>query len=499
MMNHPSLRPNYERRGTVGVVGASLLADIVSYLVSISVVAELHPSLGPNPLVHTPHEVQHYVTLMLLVLPLWLATYVIRGLYTLEVMQHGTGLIMTAVNASAMATLLSLGAIYLNGEGLIPRGWLVITWATMCSLTVVGRGVVLFVARRYRRHLPWQVVIAGAGQTGIAAAQSLEARTDMRVLGFVDDYLPLGIEVVRGVRVLGRSTSVQQLAATSRIDELLVVDGALPRESHERLLRDAYINPSFPPLRLIPSTSGELMGRLNVARRGRVPLLVPELSRVSGPNLVVKNGFDRAIALLVIVVASPLFLLAWLWSVWAHQPFLRGTAFVGHRGRTIQRWSLAAWWAADDTVDATFRFSQERGMAGVVRLIRKLPRAFNVLNGELSLVGPRPIAEEDLTLYSEWVGVLLAIMPGLVGPWLLHSESTLTPEEELEADLDYVREHSLPRDLMILAGACVQLFFRLEAGQLRRWRLFRVSVLTGPTQRAVPHGPSNKNDRSTFA
>jgi len=113
-------------------------------------------------------------------------------------------------------------------------------------------------------------------------------------------------------RVLGRPADVEQVALAERVDELLVVEGALAQESYDRLLRDAYTSPALPPLRLIPSVAGELVARLQPAYRGRVPILIPDLGGVGAPGMLSKVLLDRSLALLLLLVASPLLLALWL-------------------------------------------------------------------------------------------------------------------------------------------------------------------------------------------
>src|SRR6185437_13973099 len=120
---------------------------------------------------------------------------------------------------------------------------------------VAGRRLLLAVLRWRRRRDPWRLLILGASQIGAGAARALARRPDLRVVGFLDDYLPLGVPV-GALRVIGRPADVRRVAAETRADELLLVEGALAQESYDRLLRAAYTTPGLPPLRLVPSIAG---------------------------------------------------------------------------------------------------------------------------------------------------------------------------------------------------------------------------------------------------
>lgn len=80
----------------------------------------------------------------------------------------------------------------------------------------------------------------------------------------------------------------------------------------------------------------------------------------------------------------------------------------------------------------------------------ELPQIFNVLRGEMSLVGPRPIIEEELERYGEFVGDYLMVKPGITGMWQVSGRSDTTYEERVQMDTWYVRNWSVWLDLMLL-------------------------------------------------
>ena len=80
----------------------------------------------------------------------------------------------------------------------------------------------------------------------------------------------------------------------------------------------------------------------------------------------------------------------------------------------------------------------------------ELPQLFNVLRGEMSIVGPRPITDEELERYTTCVGAYLACRPGITGLWQVSGRSDLSYEHMVQLDLDYVKNWSLARDLWII-------------------------------------------------
>ncbi|MFC1574817.1 sugar transferase [Gemmatimonadota bacterium] len=82
--------------------------------------------------------------------------------------------------------------------------------------------------------------------------------------------------------------------------------------------------------------------------------------------------------------------------------------------------------------------------------IDELPQLLNVLKGEMSLVGPRPIVEEELEWYGERRSVLLSVRPGVFGPWTGQGKRRVDYPERAEVELEYVRDHSVVKDVAIL-------------------------------------------------
>lgn len=457
------------RRLTVAAIGA----DATALALAVSLAVELRETDGPFTAGLRTPDLQIAFQALAVLMPTWLVIYVGRGLYGQEVLQHGTALASSVANAVTLAALLTLAGSQLAGmDRWLPTDLVILVWASVLFLTILFRIALLQVLRWYRHRRPWRVLIAGASQSGVRAATLLARRSDVYVAGFLDDYLPLGAAVTTNGRVLGRPADALEVAGALLVDELLVVEGALGCESDDRLWRDAYTTPGMPPLRLVPSPGGELLVRMRPAMRGRVPVLIPEQRRIGGASGWAKAGLDRSVALVVLLIAAPLLVVAALSALLQRRPFLTGADLIGRDGRRFRRWSLATGSADASTSSATMRLDSAVRADEIMLLVRKLPRALNVLRGDLSLVGPRPMEQEELPLYRDWTGVLLSMRPGLFGPWLLHRDSTLTPDEELASDIAYVRNFSLATDITILVQCCRRLLSRVFAGH-RQYRGIR--------------------------
>ncbi len=187
---------------------------------------------------------------------------------------------------------------------------------------------------------------------------------------------------------------------------------------------------------------------------------------------VLKRGLDLALATLGLLLAAPLMLLIALAirlahggpAIYRHRRVGRGgVAFDCLKFRTMGRDAdralalhLACSPAARSEWDATRKLRDDPRVLGRLgRFLRRssldeLPQLWNVLRGEMSLVGPRPVVEEELAHYAGQTRWYLAVRPGLTGPWQVGGRSDTSYAARVLLDVDYARNPSLRGDLRIL-------------------------------------------------
>ena len=180
-----------------------------------------------------------------------------------------------------------------------------------------------------------------------------------------------------------------------------------------------------------------------------------------------KRLFDVAVSALALLLLSPVLLVAAL-AVWADsgRPVLFAQQRVGLGTRTFRLYKFRSM-----VVDATRRGSHSTAqndprITRIGRLLRRtsvdeLPQLFNVLRGDMSLVGPRPDVPAQRGNYTaeQWA-LRHTVRPGITGLAQALYRSCATPQQRLQADLDYARRHGLWMDLRILGLTVVQLFKR---------------------------------------
>ena len=392
-------------------------------------------------------------------LVVFLLVFAANGLYDYNLLLGGPqeyGAIFRACSYG-MVALVFVSFMQRNEE--LARGWLLITWA----LSVVLIGGTRFLWRRVfwwlRRTRQWLItptLIVGANEQGKAIARQLVKRvTGIQVVGYLDDYLPVGSPVDDGLRVLGAPNQLNDLAERYAVDQVIVVSNGVTWETFTEIIRDAGQSDRF-ELQLSPGFYEILTTSVQVTHRGFVPLLRVQDSRITGIDLILKSSLDYGLGLLFALLSLPIQLaIALAILVTGGRPILIGHEVLGIHGgkfRTLKFNSqlngetgnrLLPWIIPDG-----LEFGSRLGRLLYVSGLDKLPQLINVLRGQMSLVGPRTVSTSLQPEHREWLPNLLTVKPGWTGPWAVHRADTF--ESEMQLALYYIRNWTVWMDLQIL-------------------------------------------------
>jgi lipopolysaccharide/colanic/teichoic acid biosynthesis glycosyltransferase len=209
-------------------------------------------------------------------------------------------------------------------------------------------------------------------------------------------------------------------------------------------------------MRLSPGFYQLLTSGMAVTNKTFVPLLTLHPSRIVGIDAWIKSAFDHIVALMALFLTWPaaLWIAVWLRLAFVSQPVLRRTRMQGLRGECFE---LLEFNLDDSTVSLENTRSVMRGIrrAG----LQRWPQLFNVLSGQMSMVGPRAIPEGATGHDPAERNNLLAVKPGVLGPWSRH-DLTRSPKR-VQDELNYVRNWEIWRDIPIVLHAGVALCRRL--------------------------------------
>jgi exopolysaccharide biosynthesis polyprenyl glycosylphosphotransferase len=341
---------------------------------------------------------------------------------------------------------------------LFPSQWLL----TLATRVVMRLSFERLRARGYNLRY---VLVVGAGPRALAFAEKLEAHRELglRVRGFVDDET---FELPAKWTRLGNLDAIEGLLHSDVIDEVAI---CLPFSLWDRMNAIAFLCEQEGKIVRVPI---DMLERAFSA--GRVEELdgTPVYSLVSGPDrlaaFVVKRAIDVVVATLAIVVASPVFLASALAiRLRDGSPVFFRQVRIGLHGRRFEvikfRTMVAGAEAMlDDLVDQSevagqaFKLTNDPRVTGTGRFLRRssideLPQLWNVLRGDMSLVGPRPALPREVDSYDMWHRRRLSMKPGITGLWQVSARRSSSFDTWAQLDLSYIDRWSLWLDFKILA------------------------------------------------
>lgn len=328
---------------------------------------------------------------------------------------------------------------------------------SMLILPIVRRLAALFQERLVKLGIVGtRVLIVGAGQIGLRALQKVQDHPEIgyRVVGFLDDD-PQKIGTV-----IGRTpvlTSVDRLRETilaERIDEVII---AMPSVGNQRLM-DLVMSIDDLPIRLrvVADLFGVLSRETELDAIEDVPIYELKGPDVSLWYRFMKRSFDLLVGTLVgllFVLLLPLIALAI--KLDSPGPVFFVHERVGKNGALFQMWKFRTMRSDVAAYAVAPNQAHDPRVTRVGAFLRKtsldeLPQIYNVLKGDMSIVGPRPEMPFIVAKYNDWQRKRLEVLPGITGLWQIMGRKDLPLHENLEYDFYYIKNRSLLLDIAIV-------------------------------------------------
>ena len=300
-----------------------------------------------------------------------------------------------------------------------------------------------------------RAVIVGIGKAASLIAEAIRRQpwTGVEVVGLVGAK---GGERP-GLPLLGPVEDLTGIVERERIDEVIVT----PEESSWKDRISERIPADWPADLLVwPSPFETMIGRLRFRIVGDLPLLEARMRPVEGVGAVGKRAFDIAVSAVLLVLSLPILLPAALVvAVTSRGGVLYRQERVGKDGRPFQLWKLRTMRRGAEGATGAVLSSpgdpRVTAVGGWLRALRidEIPQLWNVLAGDMSLVGPRPERPEFTSRFAESVSgyrLRLSARPGLTGLAQVSGDYSTEPEIKLRYDLAYLNNWSLGLDLSIL-------------------------------------------------
>lgn len=313
------------------------------------------------------------------------------------------------------------------------------------------------------------IVLIGANDDARSLSRLVRAHPEIgyRIVGVIGDDFHHGQYEFNGVPVLGPLSSLQKVLDTVPVDGAFVAGGAFSQEDVNRTVRLLLANNVH--IQLSTGIKGIDHRRMRSQSIAFEPILYVERADLDRWQLAVKRVMDVAISATLLALASPL-MLATALLIWLHDrgPILFRQERVGQGGETftILKFRSMVLDAEDQLMDLRdenlrqgplFKLAVDPRVTPIGRFIRatsvdELPQLFNVLKGEMSLVGPRPALPSEAQHFDEDLLARQHVMPGITGLWQVNGRDNPDFGIYQRMDLFYVENWSVALDLSILIG-----------------------------------------------
>ncbi len=417
-----------------------------------------------------PARFNFYQSFSFILIPIYLGIFLLSGLYHRNNLLGGTREYALVFRACTVAFLLVILAGFLDPQLIFARGWLLLVWMITFLFTSIGRFALRRVvyAFRGRGYLLTPALIIGANEEGAVVGEQLLGwhRSGLQLVGFVDDESPPGTPVVGRVQVLGDISSLPALVERHGVGELVIATSALPREKMLDIFQNFGVSQEV-NLRLSSGLFEIITTGLQVKELAYVPLVQVNQVRLTGLNQALKTTLDYSLTALAMVPLVPVLALIAL-AIRLDSP---GSVFyrrqvMGLNGRKFAAFKFRTMYIDGDEILAAqpelqarlvrrHKLKEDPRVTRLGLFLRKysldeLPQLFNVLRGEMSLVGPRMISPPEMENYAKWGINLLTVRPGLTGLWQVSGRSDLSYADRVRLDMQYIRNWSIWTDLFIL-------------------------------------------------
>jgi exopolysaccharide biosynthesis polyprenyl glycosylphosphotransferase len=271
---------------------------------------------------------------------------------------------------------------------------------------------------------------------------------------------------IAGVPVFGGLGSVPAAVGQFRADTVAVL--ACPEMNGIRLRELAWdLEKTGTDICVAPALLDVAGPRTTIRPVAGLPLLHVDHPELDGGKKVIKEAFDKALALTGVILLAPVFAIIALAIKFAdHGPVFFKQVRVGKDGHTFTVWKFrtmvvdaekrkAELTAHNEAAGALFKMRRDPRVTRPGAWLRRysldeLPQLFNVLFGDMSLVGPRPALPVEAAKYGDHMRRRLVVKPGMTGLWQINGRSDLPWDEAVRLDLRYVENWSFILDLQIL-------------------------------------------------
>jgi len=428
------------------------------------------------------YDIHHYAWLLLVIIPLWLFLLNYFGMYSSLRGSSFSKLFAILFKVHLIGGVIVSSSIYLVEPKGFSRGFFTIFM--ILSFFLIGTEQLL--VRSFLRFIRLQgynfrnILLVGAGQSVERIIDLIELHKSwgLRIVGIIQpESRPLR-EEVKGHVILGTLDDILDVCKTIQVDEVIFSttreECRFDIEHYILLLAELGIT-----ARTALNTFYSLRSRTELSMfHNELPMLTFKPAGFTEEQLFLKRCIDIAggmVGVLLLLLLTPF--IAFAIRMESPGPIFFGQTRVGENGRRFTCWKFRSMYLdaeerkrellhLNEMGGAIFKIRDDPRVTRVGRFLRKtsldeLPQFWNVLRGEMSLVGTRPPTPDEVEKYENWQRRRISIKPGLTGLWQVSGRNSINDfNEVVRLDLKYIDSWSLSLDFKLLLKTLKVVFLR---------------------------------------
>lgn len=412
-----------------------------------------------------------YQNLVLVLVPVWIFIFAALGLFNRRFLLGGTREYALVFNGTTLGMFSLIAAGFLLPELIFARGWLIIAWGLSFFFIALGRFSLRRVVYSLRQlgYFLSPAVIVGANDEGFSLAQQLvEWRASgLHIMGFVDKKFPAGTLLTKDLYALGTVEQLPTIVNKYHVEEIILSTSAFTTRDSLLDIFKSYGVASGVNVRMSSGLYEIITTGLTVREFANVPLVGINQVRLSSTDRLMKSIMDYSLTIPALLILSPLFIaIAIAVKLDSPGPIFHRRKVLGVNGREFYAWKFRTMIVDGDKLieadpvlkaelEANYKLKNDPRITKLGHFLRKwsldeLPQLFNILAGDMSLVGPRMITCPELGKYDQWDINLLTVRPGVTGLWQVSGRSDVSYEQRVSYDMYYVRNWTIWLDLQLL-------------------------------------------------
>ena len=476
--------PRWRFAFVVSLIAIDLAVMLLSLTVSLVINGAAFDAIG---------DVMPFWLFLILFSLIWLLCLAFAGTYHRHVMADGYELYAKIINASLL-TIISYCSLAFIFKLALPRTALIIAPVIAFFLDIIARWQMRQALHRHRSKgsCKYRTVVIGSSDGINKALQTMrncmncgyepvavcpiEADPASKDAYVVTSYTPdANIEGSSKLKVIPFNSAFPRICESLGVQEVYVAD-VLSRDSE--MLHGLSLAVESLGMELVLAVSlADVSGhRLYLRNTTEQPVLLASLPQYTGAANVIKRLLDIIGSLCALIISSPILLgVAIAIKLDDGGPVFFSQTRIGLHGKPFKMYKFRSMVTnaeelkkklAEETGQEDrfiFKMKDDPRITKVGHFIRKtsldeFPQFYNVLKGDMSLVGPRPALPEEVARYGSLYSARLLVKPGITGPWQVSGRSDLSQEQSEYLDVSYIENWSIAGDLAILAKTVMVIF-----------------------------------------